>query len=161
MIATATHNQAAFLDMLAFSELGRDLLMHPHTDRGYKVIVGSTAKAPILMANYKDHPRRLIFIREGLSSTAAGRYQLLGRYFDHYKRVCKLSDFGPDAQDAIALQQIKEQGALGDIESGHLQMAVAKCANIWASLPGAGYGQHEHSMRTLEAAYEHAGGNFA
>lgn len=157
-----TPNQQAFLDMLAWSELGQALLFNVTTDRGYKVIVGSTPVKPILMEHYRDHPRRLIVLNNtGLKSTAAGRYQLLARYFDHYKRVLGLPDFGPDSQDAIALQQIKEQEALEDIESGHFQIAVARCCNIWASLPGAGYGQHENVMGALEAAYERAGGTFA
>lgn len=155
-------NHQAFLEMIAFSELGQALLDRPDTDRGYKVIVGSTPLKPILMTHYRDHPRRLIVLNDkGLKSTAAGRYQLLGRYFDHYKALLKLPDFGPESQDAIALQQIKEQGAMDDIESGHFQIAVAKVCNIWASLPGAGYGQHENVMGALEAAYERAGGQFA
>lgn len=157
-----TENQRAFLDMIAFSELGQALIDHPDTDRGYKVIVGSTPLKPILMQHYRDHPRRLIVLNNtGLKSTAAGRGQLLARYFDHYKTLLKLPDFGPESQDAISLQQIKEQGALDDIETGHFQIAVAKVCNIWASLPGAGYGQHENVMGALEAAYERAGGQFA
>jgi muramidase (phage lysozyme) len=157
-----TPNRKAFLDMLAFSEIGAALLQDPRTDRGYKVIVGSTPVKPILMANYQDHPRRLIILNDaGLKSTAAGRYQLLARYFDPYKKLIGLYDFGPDAQDQIALQQIAEQGALEAIDSGHFQQAVAKVCDIWASLPGAGYHQHENYMAALEDAYERAGGTFA
>jgi len=35
---------------------------------------------------------------------------------------------------------------------------VIQCARIWASLPGAGYGQHENKLNDLQAAYEAAGG---
>jgi muramidase (phage lysozyme) len=38
---------------------------------------------------------------------------------------------------------------------------MAKVSNIWASLPGAGYGQHENRMDVLADAYERAGGQFA
>lgn len=162
MTRDITPNRKAFLDMLAFSEIGAALLADPRTDRGYKVIVGSTPIRPILMDNYLDHPRRLIVLNDaGLKSTAAGRYQLLARYFDHYKQVCGLFDFGPDAQDQIALQQIAEQDGLDAIDSGHFQQAVGKVSNIWASLPGAGYNQHENLMSALEDAYERAGGSFA
>src|SRR5689334_13660917 len=95
-----TTNQRAFLDMIAFSELGASLLANPLTDRGYKVIVGSTPLKPILMKNYDDHPRRLIPINDHLASTAAGRYQLLARYFDSYRKLLGLPDFSPDSQDA-------------------------------------------------------------
>lgn len=152
-------NRTAFLDMIAVSELGRALLAK--SDNGYNVIVGSTPSAPILFSSYSDHPRRLITIRPGLSSTAAGRYQLLSRYFDVYKRQLGLRDFSPASQDAIALQQIRERGALPLIDAGRFDAAVAQVRNIWASLPGAGYGQNEHSIEHLRAAYVAAGGKVA
>ncbi|WP_455275142.1 glycoside hydrolase family 24 protein [Ralstonia thomasii] len=152
-------NRSAFLDMIAVSELGRQLLTE--SDNGYNVIVGSTPDAPILFNSYADHPRRLVQIRPGLSSTAAGRYQLLERYFDVYKRLLGLSDFSPASQDAIALQQIRERGALPMVDVGRFDDAVTRVRNIWASLPGAGYGQNEHSMEHLRAAYVAAGGVLA
>ena len=51
-----------------------------------------------------------------------------------------LKDF-PKSQDAVALQQIKERGALPMIDRGDIRQAIDCCSNIWASLPGAGYGQ--------------------
>lgn len=158
---TITVNQKAFLDTIAFSEIGAALLANPATDRGYKVIVGSTPLKPILMQTYDRHPRQLVVLANGLTSTAAGRYQLLWRYFDPYAKLLGLDDFSPDSQDAIALQQIREHHALDEIESGHFQVAIGKVSNIWASLPGAGYGQHENHMAALEDAYERAGGTFA
>jgi muramidase (phage lysozyme) len=113
------------------------------------------------MKNYSKHPNQLIPIHYGLSSTAAGRYQLLSRYYDPYRIMLGLPDFSPDSQDAIALQQIKERGALDDIEAGHFIIAIGKVSNIWASLPGATYGQHTNQMAVLEDAYERAGGQFA
>ena len=53
-------------------------------------------------------------------------------------------DFSPKSQDAVALQQIKERGALPMIDHGDIRQAIDRCSNIWASLPGAGYGQFEH-----------------
>ena len=49
-------------------------------------------------------------------------------------------DFSPKSQDAVA-QQIKERGALPMIDRGDIRQAIDRCSNIWASLPGAGYGQ--------------------
>ena len=46
----------------------------------------------------------------------------------------------PKSQDAVALQ-IKERGALPMIDRGDIRQAIDRCSNIWASLPGAGYGQ--------------------
>jgi muramidase (phage lysozyme) len=154
-----TPNQRAFLDMIAHSELGAELLAI--SDNGYNVIVGSTAKSPILFSSYADHPRRLVRLNAGLASTAAGRYQLLARYFDIYKKRLGLTDFSPASQDAIAIQQIKECRALPLIDAGKFDEAVARCSNIWASLPGAGYGQHENELTNLRLAYTKAGGILA
>jgi muramidase (phage lysozyme) len=144
-----TGNRKAFLDMIAFSE-GTAYL----GDNGYNVLVGGG-----LFDGYADHPRRLITLNsKGLKSTAAGRYQLLSRYFDHYKALLHLADFGPDSQDKIAIQQVRECRALDDVDAGRLEMAIKKCRNIWASFPGAGYGQHEQKLADLGNAYLKAGG---
>ncbi|MFV8603852.1 lysozyme [Ralstonia pseudosolanacearum] len=146
-------NVAAYLDMLSFSE-GTDNGRQPTRDRGYDVLVGGG-----LFVSYADHPRILVELpRLGIKSTAAGRYQLLARYYDPYRRQLQLVDFGPVAQDAIAVQQIRERGALADIQAGRLAVAIAKCKNIWASLPGAGYGQHEQAFEMLRAHYLRCGG---
>lgn len=148
-----TNNQKAFLDMIAYAE---GTIRFGNED-GYNVIVGGTT-----FDRYDDHPRKLVPLpRLGIKSTAAGRYQLLSRYYDAYRRLLNLPDFSPESQDAIALQQIKERRALDDIEAGRFDQAVAKVRNIWASLPGAGYGQHEHKLDTLRQVYVDAGGTLA
>ncbi len=157
-----TRNLKAFLTMIAVSELGRDLLAR--SDDGYNVIVGSTASRPDLFASYADHPRKLVKLMiKGavVPTTAAGRYQILSRYFDVYKKQLRLPDFGKAAQDAIACQLIRECKALDDIEAGRFGAALAKCASRWASLPGAGYNQHENEPSALLAAYVQAGGAVA
>lgn len=72
-----------------------------------------------------------------------------------------LKDFSPESQDAIAIQMIRERGALPDIEAGQFDAAVGRCSNLWASLPGAQYGQHTNLMSDLRAAYAAAGGSLA
>ena len=47
------------------------------------------------------------------------------------------------------MQQIKERGALPMIDRGDIRQAIDRCSNIWASLPGAGYGQFEHKADSL------------
>jgi muramidase (phage lysozyme) len=147
----------AFLDMIAWSELGDALLQK--SDDGYNVIVGSTSKNLNLFVNYDDHPRQFVFLKKlNITSSAAGRYQILARYFDYYKKLLRLNDFSPAAQDAIAIQLIRERRALADIEAGNLDLAIIKCRKTWASLPGAGYGQHEQAMNDLAAVFVRAGG---
>ena len=52
---------------------------------------------------------------------------------------------------------IKERGALPMIDRGDIRQAIDRCSNIWASLPGAGYGQFEHKADSLIAKFK-AGG---
>lgn len=153
-------NRLAFLDMIAFSE-GTSTVKD--SDNGYNVIVGralfDTHDTPEMFDDYADHPRKYVYLPKlKIKSSAAGRYQLLAKYFDAYKVQLNLPDFSPDSQDKIALQQIKECKALDDIDSGRFELAVKKCSRIWASFPNAGYGQHENNLEKLKLAYLKAGG---
>ena len=56
------------------------------------------------------------------------------------------------------MQQIKERGALPMIDRGDIRQAPTVAGNIWASLPGAGYGQFEHKADSLIAKFKEAGG---
>lgn len=155
-------NVKAFLEMLAVSEGTAKV-----GDHGYNCLVGSTVRQPILFGSYADHPRIAVRVRkdkpatpfdEEIISTAAGRYQILARFFDAYKASLKLPDFGPVSQDQIAVQMIREQKAYDDVMAGRIDVAIEKCKNIWASLPGAGYGQHENALADLRRAFIAAGG---
>ena len=152
-------NVCAMLDAVAWSEIGPALLAA--SDDGYNVIVGSTPERPSLFHDYADHPHILVHLSQTLSSTAAGRYQILGKYADAYKASLDLPDFGPESQDRIAVQLIKECHAYGLVTAGQFDQAVYKCRSRWASLPGASYGQHENKIEDLRAAYENAGGALA
>ena len=145
------NQRKAFLDMLAWSE---ELI----TDvRKPEIMVMTSLQAesyllitPITLANLSLNPK--------LKSTGAGRYQLLSRWWDAYRKQLGLKDFSPKSQDAVALQQIKERGALPMIDRGDIRQAIDRCSNIWASLPGAGYGQFEHKADSLIAKFKEAGG---
>jgi muramidase (phage lysozyme) len=152
------NNFDAFLTMIAVSEGTQ-----PIGDRGYNCVVGSTVAKPVLFASYTDHPRIHVRLRPDLISSAAGRYQILERYYDAYKASLNLPDFSPDSQDRIALQMIREQHAYNDIQLGHFDEAVAKCSNIWASFPSPGnrYGQHQNALVDLRQAFMGAGGTVA
>lgn len=153
-------NVAAFLDMIAVAEGTAGI-----GDDGYNVIVGSTPARPDLFDDYSGHPNKRVPFKyqNGTSdiSTAAGRYQILHRFAVHYMQQLGLPDFGPESQDAIALQLIRECRAMADIEAGRFDEAVHKCRSRWASLPGAGYGQHEQQIGTLRAAFTKHGGTIA
>ena len=44
------------------------------------------------------------------------------------------------------------------IDRGDIRQAIDRCSNIWASPPGAGYGQFEHKADSLIAKFKEAGG---
>jgi muramidase (phage lysozyme) len=149
-------NLDAFLTMIAISE-GTEFI----GDHGYNCIVGSSPAHPHLFASYADHPRIAVRLSPTLTSTAAGRYQILERFYDAYKASLHLPDFSPASQDAIATQMIRERHALEDVTAGRLESAVAKCTSIWASLPGNSYGQHQNTLASLQSAYTQSGGAVA
>ncbi|MFV8873624.1 glycoside hydrolase family 104 protein [Serratia fonticola] len=157
-------NLRAFLDMLAWSE---GTSTSPATkNNGYDVIVTGADKKPEVFTDYSDHPfnkgRPSKKINsKGLTSSASGRYQFMLKDWGHYRALLKLPDFGPESQERWATQLIKERRALPDIEAGNITSAISKCRNIWASLPGAGYEQPEHSLSKLLAQYKAAGGVLA
>jgi muramidase (phage lysozyme) len=149
-------NLKAFLDMIAWSEIGPRLLRT--SDDGYNVCVGSTPANPILFGSYVSHPRRH---DDATNSDAAGRYQFMGRYWDHYRAQLELPDFGKESQDKWAIQLIKECHAYDDIGAGRISEAIGKCASRWASFPGNSYGQRANKLADLIAAYQRAGGGLA
>lgn len=147
----------AFLDMIAHCELGSYNLEHPESDNGYRVLVGSNPARPIFFGSYVRHPLIgcPLYIRDGLWSTAAGRYQILDNWWPHYSRMLKLEDFSPRSQDEYALQQCWEQGAIRYLEQNMIEQAIISVNNIWASLPGSPYNQNPKSMSTAVGLYHH------
>ena len=93
-------------------------------NHGYDVIVGGE-----LFTDYSDHPQTC-HAKPKLKSTGAGRYQLLSRWWDAYRKQLGLKDFSPKSQDAVALQQIKERGALPMIDRGDIRQAIDRCSNM-------------------------------
>lgn len=144
-------NLKAFLDTIAYSEIGPALLAE--SDNGYNVMVGSTPATPLLFSDYSHHPQ---IHNVATNSDAAGRYQFMGRYWAVYKQQLGLPDFGHDSQDRWCVQLIGECHARDDIEAGAIESAISKCSSRWASFPGAGYGQHENHMADLMLAWRRA-----
>ncbi|AIR90766.1 glycoside hydrolase family 24 protein [Pseudomonas cremoricolorata] len=138
----------AFLDMLAWSE-GTSILRA--SDDGYNVLVGGK-----LFTDYSQHPRIKVWLpKYGIHSTAAGRYQFLARTWDAIvKNYGFKGRFIPEAQDLAAIKLLGECSALPLIQDGEISHAITKAAPIWASLPGAGYGQREHKLAVLLGIFE-------
>ena len=147
------NQRKAFLDMLAWSE-GIDNGRQKTRNHGYDVIVGGERHFILITP---IHPRKLVTLNPKLKSpcrTLPASFPLVGCL----PQEAGLKDFSPKSQDAVALQQIKERGALPMIDRGDIRQAIDRCSNIWASLPGAGYGQFEHKADSLIAKFKEAGG---
>ena len=99
------NQRKAFLDMLAWSE-GTDNGRQKTRNHGYDVIVGGK-----LFTDYSDHPRKLVTLNQTNQQApdATGFFPV--------GRMPTASSLAParllsKSQDAVALQQIKERGAL-------------------------------------------------
>ena len=76
---------------------------------------------------------------------------------DAYRKQLGLKDFSPKSQDAVFAADYDVALYLR-IDRGDIRQAIDRCSNIWASLPGAGYGQFEHKADSLIAKSGAVGG---
>jgi muramidase (phage lysozyme) len=155
-VIDAPANVRAFLDTLAWCEgtagKGED---------GYNILVNDGG-ADEFFHSYKDHPRVRVFLKgPNVYSDAAGRYQILSRWWDQYKTRLHLLDFMPENQDRYAINLIKECKAYNLIVGGAITDAFTACRSRWASLPGAGYNQRERTMAECLAMFVKAGGTIS
>lgn len=141
-------NLKAFLIMIQYAEgtFGKD---------GYRKMYGGG-----LMSDLSKHPNKPT-TKWGITSTAAGAYQILSKTWAELQKKLNLPDFSPLSQNKAAIELIKRRKALEDVMAGRFAQALAKCRKEWASLPGAGYGQNEKNVQTLLAVFKMAGGNTA
>ncbi|MEG4944731.1 glycoside hydrolase family 104 protein [Microcoleus sp. F4-D5] len=133
----------AFLDTIAAAE-------GTASPDGYRTQYTGTK-----FVSFQDHPREMRCGRrygKKLCSDAAGRYQFLSTTWDRFAKKFGVRDFSPENQDWMAVELIREKGALEDIEAGRLESAVRKLAYIWPSFRRYG-GSVESSMPKLEAMY--------
>lgn len=159
---TAESNVAAFLAMVRVCETGTA------GANAYRTLYGGD-----YFDGFGDHPRIAKASPWGWS-TAAGAYQILARSpvpssarsteldtWGEAKRALGLPDFSPASQDAAALWLIRRRGALADVRAGRFDVAIAKCAREWASLPGSPYGQPTKTLDRVRDLYANAGGSYA
>lgn len=144
--AAAYKNLRAFLIMIQYAEgtFGKD---------GYNKMYGGG-----LFKDMSKHPNTAIS-KWGITSTAAGAYQILNKTWKEMQGKLKLPDFSAVSQDKAAIELIKRRKALDDVYAGRFAEAIVKCRKEWASLPGAGYGQNEKNIKTLLAVIKAAGGS--
>lgn len=146
MTSTTNPNVKAFLMMIRQCE-------GTSGPNGYRTMFGGK-----LAPDLSKHPNVCVPYKN-TCSTAAGAYQFLYRTWQTLSLRLGLKDFSAASQDLAALELIREKGALNNIINGNIEIAIKKVAKIWASLPGAGYGQPEKSITQCLSYYKAAGGN--
>ena len=82
------NQRKAFLDMLAWSE-GTDNGRQKTRNHGYDVIVGGE----LFNTDYPITLAKLVIMPNPNSNQQAGRYQLLSRWWDAYRKQLGLKDF--------------------------------------------------------------------
>ena len=148
--ALEQRNVQAFLKAIRLGEGTLD-------EAGYYRIVGGGT-----FTDDSAHPKVKVYIpRYDVHSTAAGAYQIIFPTWSGLCRQYDFPDFTPASQDEAAVALIAEKHALGDVKAGRLADAVAKCASIWASLPGSDAGQRTESFDAVELTYLQNGGTIA
>lgn len=143
----------AFLAMIGESE-GADYRTLVHHGRKNSVITDLSRHPNILVKSANGKA-----IKQSLWSTAAGKYQFLYKTWLRFAKLLGLTDFSPLSQDLAAIAQLNEVGAIPYILKNDIETAISKSRKIWASFPGAGYGQGENSLSKLLKFYNNAVGS--
>jgi len=152
-------NIIAFLSTISYSE-------GTNNPNGYNTIFGGTVTKPNLFTSFADHPRKIITIN-GLSSDAAGRYQIMSYVWDELKKdfIPNLPDFSPSNQDLAACQLLSNYNSLDNVCNGQFAITIDKLSRCWASFPcadkgGSSFysGQPSHSLQVLQTFYLTQGG---
>lgn len=123
---------------------------------GYRTMFGGET-----FDGYAWHPNRKVTKTVGgkpLTSTAAGAYQFLFKTWEGLVNRYGFEDFSPECQDEAAVALIAIRHALQDVVDGHFSVAIDKCAEEWASLPGSPYGQPTMTMDRARDIYVKYGG---
>lgn len=164
-------NQAAFLATLRSSE-GSGLLADPWRATFQGENPDGTKKAMHIIQDLSNHPtvtgewlgESLAFLGPSYAhsiSTAAGAYMIIKRTWLEYQALLKLTNFGRQAQDDVALQIVKDKGALDLVNAGDTEGACALLHEVWASLPGSQAQQPVRSLAFINHAFILNGGQLA
>ena len=134
----------AFLDTISYAE-------GTFHEYGYH-----TRYPGLYFSSFEDHPRITScapYKGKALCATAAGRYMILAKTWDKIAPSIKASHFSPLNQDKAALELIRQSHALSDILQGKFTAAIYKLNKIWATFPGAPFGQPTKTLDDLRKVY--------
>lgn len=162
-VDTAGANIAAFLAVLRSAEGTANAADPYRVCYAYRHTIDDLTDHPALTGEWRgerlsDAMCKNAGFGPGCVSTAAGAYQIIKPTWKTLKAALNLPDFGPASQDAAAVELIRRRGALQDVSAGRFALAVGKCRNEWASLPGNYAKQGQRSMETLASWYQQNGG---
>ena len=101
-------NVGKFLNLIAKAE-GAD----------YDTVVGGSR-----FSDFSAHPNKVGLRTAEGPSTAAGRYQITGTTYRDVAGKLGITDFSPESQDRIALELIRRNGALEDVQAGNFGAAI-------------------------------------
>ena len=108
-----------------------------------------------LFTDYSDHPRRACHAKPKTQINRRRTLPASFRWWDAYRK---------QRPERLLSEKSGRCGIAADeawrffIDRGDIRQAIDRCSNIWASLPGAGYGQFEHKADSLIAG-ERSGRN--
>jgi lysozyme len=118
------------------------------TKHGYYTLFGNT---PI--NSLSAHPNTVIKAG-GYHSSAAGAFQFLSKTWTGLAQKLGLTDFSENSQNAAFVELLREKNALIPLLNGDFDTALNLSRRVWASLPGAGYGQGEKSLNQVRAWFQ-------
>lgn len=160
-------NVAAFLDVLKRCEGTANADDPYRVCYAYRHTIQSFTDHPALTGEWRGEPLTAqqcagAGFGPGCVSTAAGAFQITRPTWKRVREKLGLPDFGPQSQQAAAVQLLRECGAYSALMAGDLAGAVNRARRTWASLPGANYaGQGMRSMEQVAGWYGAAGGGTA
>ena len=136
--------------MLAWFE-GTDNGRQKTRNHGYDVIVGGE-----LFTDYSDHPRN-----RSLNQTQINRRRTLPASFSVGGMPTARSNGKTSLRNRTLwhCSRLRSAWRFTYDDRGDIRQAIDRCSNIWASLPGAGYGQFEHKADSLIAKIQRSGRN--
>ena len=120
------------------------------TTYGYYTYFGGSR-----LSSLAKHPGKAITIGN-YTSSASGAFQFLTSTWNGLAAKLGLSDFSENSQNAAFVELLRENNALDAILQGDFDSAIYQVRRIWASLPGAGYGQGEKSLSQVRGWFNDA-----
>lgn len=127
-------------------------------DNGYNVSFGGAT-----FDDYSTHPN----MQKGFTETtgrkntsgAAGKFQIIKPTYDALtKQLGTGGDFSPETQDLMAIELLRQRGALDKIMSGDIAGGLDRVNSVWASLPGSPHPQSTRTPSQIDAWIAEGGG---